>query len=48
VDRGPEIASLGEAARAAFEDKHHAREITIAASQSNPGVCGIDTRDAPW
>jgi translin len=44
VDRGPEIASLGEAARAAFEDKHHAREITIAASRKAIQACAASIR----
>jgi translin len=44
VDRASEISSLGEAARAAFEDKHHAREITIAASRKAIQACAASIR----
>jgi translin len=44
VDRATEIGSLGEAARAAFEDKHHAREVTIAASRQAIQACAKSIR----
>jgi translin len=44
VDRASEIASLGESARAAFEEKHHAREITIAASRKAIQACAASIR----
>ncbi len=44
MDRGPEIASLGDAARAAFEEKHHAREVTIAASRKAIQACAASIR----
>jgi translin len=44
VDRGPEIASIGAAARAAFEEKHRAREITIAASRQAIQCCAASIR----
>jgi translin len=44
VDRAAEISSLGELARAAFEDKHHAREITIAASRKAIQACAASIR----
>jgi translin len=44
VDRAAEIASLGELARAAFEDKHHAREITIGASRKAIQACAASIR----
>jgi len=44
VDRAAEIASLGEIARAAFEDKHHAREITIGASRRAIQACAASIR----
>jgi translin len=44
VDRAAEIASLGEVARAAFEDKHHAREITISASRRAIQACAASIR----
>jgi translin len=44
VDRATEIASLGEAARAAFDEKHHAREITIAASRRAIQACAASIR----
>ena len=44
MDRAAEIASLGEAARAAFDDKHHAREITIAASRRAIQACAKSIR----
>jgi translin len=44
VDRAAEIGSMGEAARAAFEDKHHAREVTIAASRKAIQACAASIR----
>ncbi len=44
MDRAAEIASLGEAARAAFDDKHHAREITIGASRKAIQACAKSIR----
>ena len=44
MDRAAEIASLGELARAAFEDKHHAREITIGASRKAIQACAASIR----
>ncbi len=44
MDRAAEIASLGEIARAAFEDKHHAREITIGASRRAIQACAASIR----
>jgi translin len=44
VDRAAEIASLGDAARAAFEEKHHAREVTIAASRRAIQACAASIR----
>jgi translin len=44
VDRAGEIASLGSAARAAFDDKHQAREITIAASRKAIQACAASIR----
>ncbi len=44
MDRATEIASLGESARAAFEDKHHAREVTIAASRKAIQACAKSIR----
>jgi translin len=44
VDRGPEIAALGESARAAFEEKHRAREITITASRRAIQACAASIR----
>jgi translin len=44
VDRSSEIASLGEAARAAFEEKHHAREVTIGASRKAIQACAASIR----
>jgi translin len=44
VDRATEIASLGEAARAAFDEKHHAREITIGASRRAIQACAASIR----
>jgi translin len=44
VDRAAEIASLGDAARSAFDDKHQAREITIAASRKAIQACAASIR----
>jgi translin len=44
VDRAAEISSLGELARAAFEEKHHAREIMIAASRKAIQACAASIR----
>ena len=44
MDRAAEIANLGEAARASFEEKHHAREITIAASRKAIQACAASIR----
>jgi len=44
VDRGREIAELGESARSAFEDKHRAREITITASRRAIQACAASIR----
>src|SRR5690348_4884870 len=44
MDRASEIASLGELARAAFDDKHQAREITIAASRKAIQACAASIR----
>jgi translin len=44
VDRGPEIAALGAAARDAFEEKHRAREITIGASRQAIQACAASIR----
>jgi translin len=44
VDRGGEIADLGARARAAFDDKHTAREITIAASRRAIQACAASIR----
>jgi len=44
VDRAPEISALGESARAAFEEKHRAREITIAASRQAIQACAASIR----
>ena len=44
MDRGPEIAGLGERARAAFEEKHRAREITILASRQAIQCCAASIR----
>ena len=44
MDRGPEIAALGAAARAAFEEKHQAREITIGASRQAIQACAASIR----
>ena len=48
VDRAAEIAALGARARDAFEEKHRAREVTIArVAPGDPSVRGVDPRDAP-
>ena len=44
MDRASEIAELGKRAREAFEDKHHAREITIAASRRAIQACAASIR----
>jgi translin len=44
TDRAAEIATLGERARAAFDDKHRAREITIAASRRAIQACAASIR----
>jgi translin len=44
VDRANEIAGLGERARHAFDEKHHAREITIAASRRAIQACAASIR----
>jgi translin len=44
VDRSAEIGSLGASARAAFEDKHQARELTIAASRRAIQACAASIR----
>jgi translin len=44
MDRAGEIADLGERAREAFEDKHRAREITIAASRRAIQACAASIR----
>ena len=44
MDRGPEIAALGVAARAAFDEKHRAREVTIGASRLAIQACAASIR----
>jgi translin len=44
VDRASEIAALGAHARAAFDDKHQARETTIAASRKAIQACAASIR----
>jgi translin len=44
VDRGGEIAGLGAKAREAFDEKHHAREVTIAASRRAIQACAASIR----
>jgi translin len=44
MDRANEIASLGARARDAFEEKHNAREITIAASRRAIQACAASIR----
>ena len=44
MDRATEIASLGATARQAFEDKHQAREVTIAASRKAIQACAASIR----
>jgi len=44
VDRASEIAALGVRARNAFEEKHGAREITIAASRKAIQACAASIR----
>jgi translin len=44
VDRASEIADLGKRAHEAFDDKHHAREITITASRRAIQACAASIR----
>jgi translin len=44
VDRAGEIAELGARARAAFDEKHQAREVTIAASRRAIQACAASIR----
>jgi translin len=44
MDRAGEIAGLGERARQAFEEKHLAREITIAAARRAIQACAASIR----
>jgi translin len=44
VDRANEIADLGKRAREAFDEKHHAREITISASRRAIQACAASIR----
>ncbi|MGQ0826552.1 MAG: haloacid dehalogenase [Actinomycetota bacterium] len=44
MDRATEIAELGARARDAFEDKHRAREVTIAASRKAIQCCAASIR----
>jgi translin len=44
VDRASEIAELGARAREAFDEKHTAREITIAASRRAIQACAASIR----
>ena len=44
MDRAAEINALGAAARDAFEDRHRAREITIAASRGAIQACAKSIR----
>lgn len=44
MDRAVEIAAIGEAARNAFEDKHGAREVMIAASRRAIQACAASIR----
>ncbi|HEX5095269.1 MAG TPA: haloacid dehalogenase [Acidimicrobiia bacterium] len=44
MDRAAEIAALGARARDAFDDKHRAREITIAASRRAIQACAASIR----
>jgi translin len=44
MDRAAEIAALGGRARAAFETKHDAREITIGASRKAIQACAASIR----
>ncbi len=44
MDRGVEIAALGAAARRRFEDKHNARETTIASSRRAIQCCAASIR----
>jgi translin len=44
VDRASEIAALGASARATFEEKHRAREVTIAASRQAIQACAASIR----
>jgi signal transduction histidine kinase len=44
VDRANEIADLGKRAREAFDERHHAREITISASRRAIQACAASIR----
>ena len=44
MDRRAEIAAIGDRARASFEEKHRAREVTIAASRSAIQACAASIR----
>ncbi|HET9727867.1 MAG TPA: haloacid dehalogenase [Acidimicrobiia bacterium] len=44
MDRALEIAQLGEAARASFDEKHRAREVMIAASRVAIQSCAASIR----
>ncbi len=44
MDRANEIADLGKRAREAFDEKHHAREVTIAASRRAIQACAASIR----
>jgi translin len=44
VDRAAEIAALGARARDAFDEKHRAREVTIAASRKAIQACAASIR----
>jgi translin len=44
VDRANEIADLGKRAREAFDEKHHAREVTISASRRAIQACAASIR----
>ena len=44
MDRRAEIAAIGERARATFEEKHRAREVTISASRLAIQACAASIR----
>jgi translin len=44
VDRRAEISALGAEVRGTFEEKHHAREVTIAASRRAIQACASSIR----